>query len=97
MSSTSATQLVSTLAPTFLVTVILVILFLIFRTKFPRIYEPRTFVGSLRHQERSPGVKKGIANWYVVVACPPIPPIAIVVLNSRPGLVSSGPCQIPTF
>lgn len=39
------------------------ILFLLLRNKFPRYYRPRTFVGSLREESRSPRLRDGLFGW----------------------------------
>ncbi|CAO1596648.1 MAG: hypothetical protein LQ349_008130 [Xanthoria aureola] len=60
----SLSSFVSTLVPTLIVAVIFVSLFLLLRRKFKRNYEPRTFLGSLRPQERSPALPQGLLNWF---------------------------------
>ncbi|KAI4098507.1 MAG: hypothetical protein LQ339_006385 [Xanthoria mediterranea] len=60
----SLSSFVSTLVPTLVVAVIFVSLFLLLRRKFKRNYEPRTFLGSLRPQERSPALPQGLLNWF---------------------------------
>lgn len=62
-TSSSATQLLSTLAPVALVAAIFFILFIILRRIFPRKYEPRTFLDSLDEYERSPQLGKGLFGW----------------------------------
>ncbi|KAK5078631.1 phosphate metabolism protein 7 [Lithohypha guttulata] len=61
--SASASQLVSTLVPTLLIAVAFFALFLILRTRFPRQYAPRTYLGALRKQERTPALPKGFVGW----------------------------------
>lgn len=39
------------------------VLFLFLRKRFPRNYQPRSFLGSLRPNERSPQMPNGLFNW----------------------------------
>ncbi|KAI4123378.1 MAG: hypothetical protein LQ338_005294 [Usnochroma carphineum] len=63
-NSPSLSSFLSTLVPTFLLALVFVTLFLVLRTRFKRNYEPRTFLGSLRPQERSPALPNGLFNWF---------------------------------
>lgn len=49
--------------PTLILAVAFVALFLILRTKFPRQYAPRTYLGALRKQERTPPLSKSMFGW----------------------------------
>jgi calcium permeable stress-gated cation channel len=49
-TGSSASALVSTLAPVLVVAVVWFTLFVFLRRKFPRKYEPRSFVNSLDEQ-----------------------------------------------
>lgn len=60
----SLSAFLSTLVPTLLLALAFVILFLLLRRKFKRNYEPRTFLGSLREQERTPSLPNGLLNWF---------------------------------
>ncbi|KAL9126623.1 MAG: hypothetical protein Q9217_004361 [Psora testacea] len=62
-NSPSLSQLVSTLAPVALVAFIYVTLWLIMRPRLKRNYMPRSYLGSLRPQERSPDLPTGLFNW----------------------------------
>ncbi|KAF2217193.1 hypothetical protein CERZMDRAFT_104581 [Cercospora zeae-maydis SCOH1-5] len=62
-NSSSASQLLSTLAPVAIFALVWAILFLVLRNRFPRYYRPRTFVGSLRENERTPRVDGGFVGW----------------------------------
>lgn len=53
----------TTLVPVFVFACVWFVLFLIFRTRFPRNYRPRSFLGSLRPNERSPQMPDGLFNW----------------------------------
>lgn len=55
--------MLSTLIPVFIIASVIFILFLIFRRKFERVYQPRTFIGSLRNWQRSPKQSTGILGW----------------------------------
>ncbi|KXT11331.1 hypothetical protein AC579_3090 [Pseudocercospora musae] len=61
--SNSATSVVSVIAPVALYALIWAILFLLLRNRFPRYYRPRTFVGSLREENRTPRPKDGLFSW----------------------------------
>ncbi|KAG9946122.1 DUF221-domain-containing protein, partial [Aureobasidium melanogenum] len=63
-ASSSATGLLSTLAPVALIALVWFALFLIFRKWFPRNYRPRTFLGSIQERERSPALPDGIFAWF---------------------------------
>ncbi|KAL8856699.1 MAG: hypothetical protein Q9178_006656 [Gyalolechia marmorata] len=60
----SLSAFISTLVPTLIIALVFVTLFLLLRRKFKRNYEPRTFLGSLRPQERSPTLPNGLLNWF---------------------------------
>ncbi|KAL8706276.1 MAG: hypothetical protein Q9201_000652 [Fulgogasparrea decipioides] len=59
----SLSSFISTLVPTFLIALAFVSLFLLLRRRFKRNYEPRTFLGSLRPQERTVPLPNGLLNW----------------------------------
>ncbi|KAG9688015.1 DUF221-domain-containing protein, partial [Aureobasidium melanogenum] len=63
-ASSSATGLLSTLAPVALIALVWFALFLIFRKWFPRNYRPRTFLDSIQERERSPALPDGIFAWF---------------------------------
>ena len=56
--------MVSTLVPVLIVSAVYLIIFLIFRVSQRRFYAPRTYLGSLRENERSPELPRGILNWF---------------------------------
>lgn len=56
--------MVSTLVPVLVISVIWLVIFLIFRVSQRRFYAPRTYLGSLRENERSPELPTGILNWF---------------------------------
>ncbi|KAL8977713.1 MAG: hypothetical protein Q9205_006542 [Flavoplaca limonia] len=60
----SLSGFISTLVPVLIVAAVFISLFLLLRRKFKRNYEPRTFLGSLRPQERSPALPQGMLNWF---------------------------------
>ncbi|KAF2162622.1 hypothetical protein M409DRAFT_68935 [Zasmidium cellare ATCC 36951] len=62
-SSNSVTSVLSTLAPVAVYAAVWFILFLILRNRFPRYYRPRTFLGSLRDEQRTPRPKDGMFAW----------------------------------
>lgn len=61
--SASASQLVSTLVPTLLIAVAFFFAFVILRARFPRQYAPRTYLGALRPQERTPPLPNSLFGW----------------------------------
>ncbi|KAK0893856.1 phosphate metabolism protein 7 [Friedmanniomyces endolithicus] len=62
-TSNSASSVVSTLAPVALYALIYAILFLVLRRPFKRYYQPRTFLGSLRPEQRSPKLPDSMFGW----------------------------------
>ncbi|TKA82472.1 hypothetical protein B0A55_02173 [Friedmanniomyces simplex] len=62
-TSNSASSVVSTLAPVALYALIWAILFLVLRRPFKRYYQPRTFLGSLRPEQRSPKIPDSMLGW----------------------------------
>lgn len=50
--------------PVLLIACVWLGVFLLLRNKFPRQYQPRTFLGSLRENERSPKLPTGLFNWF---------------------------------
>ncbi|SLM34013.1 Protein of unknown function DUF3779, phosphate metabolism [Lasallia pustulata] len=63
-TSNSASNLVSTLIPVALYSAAFFLLFLILRRSQRRIYAPRSYLGALREQERSPTLPNGMFNWF---------------------------------
>lgn len=63
-SSASASTLLSTLVPVLLVALVWFTIFLVLRTRFPRQYSPRSFMGALRPESRSPAMPNGLTNWF---------------------------------
>ncbi|KAK3116217.1 phosphate metabolism protein 7 [Teratosphaeriaceae sp. CCFEE 6253] len=61
--SNSASSVISTLAPVALYALIWAILFLVLRRPFKRYYQPRTFLGSLRPEQRSPKMADSMFGW----------------------------------
>ncbi|KAK2811017.1 hypothetical protein FQN49_008493, partial [Arthroderma sp. PD_2] len=59
----SLSGLISTLVPTLVISGVMVLLFLILRRSQRRQYIPRTYVGSLREQERTPEPEPGLFGW----------------------------------
>ncbi|TVY28372.1 putative membrane protein, partial [Lachnellula hyalina] len=62
-SSNSASTLLSTLIPVALQAAVFVGLFLFFRPKLQRVYQPRTYLESLRDDEKSRELPTGRFNW----------------------------------
>ena len=53
----------STLVPVLIYSAIFFGLFLILRSRFRRQYEPRSFLSTLREQERTPSLPGGLFGW----------------------------------
>ncbi|KAI4095163.1 MAG: hypothetical protein L6R37_007122 [Teloschistes peruensis] len=63
-SDPSLSSFLSTLIPVALVALAFITGFLILRRLYKRNYEPRTFLGSLREQERTTPLPSGLVNWF---------------------------------
>lgn len=61
--SPSLSGLISTLVPTLLIAIAYFAIFLLLRTRFPRQYAPRTYLGALRPQERTPAPPNTLFGW----------------------------------
>lgn len=55
--------MVSTLIPTFLISAVVFTVFLILRPKLRRVYQPRTYLESLRNWQLSPKQTGGVLGW----------------------------------
>ncbi|KAM0208719.1 hypothetical protein ACHAQD_010309 [Fusarium lateritium] len=60
----SVSSMVSTLIPVLIASAVYIVVFLIFRKSNRRFYAPRTYLGSLRENERSPALPNGLFNWF---------------------------------
>ncbi|ROT40740.1 DUF221-domain-containing protein [Sodiomyces alkalinus F11] len=60
----SVSAMVSTLIPTLIIASIYFTIFLVLRKSQRRFYAPRTYIGSLRQQERTPALPGGLFNWF---------------------------------
>ena len=61
--SPSLSGLISTLVPTLVIFLVFITLFLILRRTQQRQYAPRTYLGALREQERSPSLPNSLLGW----------------------------------
>ncbi|KAK3939886.1 hypothetical protein QBC46DRAFT_386880 [Diplogelasinospora grovesii] len=61
--SASLSGMVSTLVPVLLISAVYLVIFLILRRSQRRYYAPRTYLGSLRDNERTPALPTGLFNW----------------------------------
>ena len=59
----SASGLIATLVPILIMSGAMFVIFLLLRRTQKRQYFPRTFLASLRPQERSPALPSGLFNW----------------------------------
>ncbi|PHH68760.1 hypothetical protein CDD80_7271 [Ophiocordyceps camponoti-rufipedis] len=64
----SISGMVATLVPTLIPALAFLLVFLFFRRSQRRFYAPRTYLGSLPHNERSPDLPGGWLNWIVPFA-----------------------------
>ncbi|USW54971.1 Putative calcium-dependent channel, 7TM region phosphate [Septoria linicola] len=62
-SGSSLSGLVSTLIPTLLISVAIFVAFLIFRKRYRRVYQPRSYIESLRNWQKSPEQTAGLLGW----------------------------------
>jgi hypothetical protein len=62
--STSLSELVATLVPTAIIAGVYLTIFLVLRKTNKRFYAPRTYLGSLREDERSPALSSGLFSWF---------------------------------
>lgn len=61
--SPSLSGLISTLVPTLIIAIAYFSIFILLRTRFPRQYAPRTYLGALRPQERTPAPPNTLFGW----------------------------------
>ncbi|KAK5166731.1 phosphate metabolism protein 7 [Saxophila tyrrhenica] len=59
----SLSALVSTLVPVLLISSVIFLVFLFLAKKLHRVYQPRTFIASLRNWQRSPKQSPGFLGW----------------------------------
>ena len=60
----SLSGFVSTLVPVAVISGVYLLIFLVLRMSQRRYYAPRTYLGSLRENERSPALPSGFLNWF---------------------------------
>ncbi|KAA8634764.1 hypothetical protein SMACR_00750 [Sordaria macrospora] len=60
----SLSGMISTLVPVLVTSAIYIVIFLILRKSNRRYYAPRTYLGSLRENERSPSLSSGLFSWF---------------------------------
>lgn len=61
--SNSLSGMVSTLVPTFLISALIFTVFLVLSRRLDRVYQPRSYLASLRKQQLSPKRTSGIFGW----------------------------------
>ncbi|KAG9240791.1 hypothetical protein BJ878DRAFT_524228 [Calycina marina] len=64
--SSSASAMLATLIPVGLLAVVFITVFNVLRRKFPRVYHPRTFLGTLKEQEKSQSLPDNKIGWLSV-------------------------------
>ncbi|KAI9842644.1 MAG: hypothetical protein M1837_007011 [Sclerophora amabilis] len=62
-ASNSLSSLLSTLIPVAITATVMFAIFLVLRRSQRRQYAPRTYLGTLREEERSPDLPLGLTNW----------------------------------
>ncbi|KAK3319368.1 hypothetical protein B0H66DRAFT_559336 [Apodospora peruviana] len=62
-TATSLSGMIATLAPVALISAVYLAVFLVLRKSQRRYYAPRTYLGNLRENERSPPLPSGLFNW----------------------------------
>ncbi|KAL6249411.1 phosphate metabolism protein 7 [Rhinocladiella similis] len=62
-TSPSLSGLISTLVPTLIIAVVYFALFVVLRSRFPRQYAPRTYLGALLPRERTPAPPNTLFGW----------------------------------
>jgi hypothetical protein len=55
--------LISTLVPSLIVAVVMLLFFILLRKRYHRLYMPRTYIGVLDRSERTPETPTGFFNW----------------------------------
>lgn len=63
-SDASLSALFSTLVPTLIIAGIFFVLFLVFRRIYLRQYQARTYLTTIREEDRSPKLPNGLFNWF---------------------------------
>lgn len=61
--SNSLSGMVSTLVPVLIIATLIFAAFLFFRRRLPRVYQPRSYLGSLQTWQRSPKQSAGFLGW----------------------------------
>lgn len=82
-TSPSISGLVSTLVPALIIFIVWMVAFTLLRRMFPRRYAPRTYLGSLREQERSPAPPNSLFGWLPFMQ--KIPDLYVLQHNSLDG------------
>ncbi|KAM0321504.1 hypothetical protein ACHAQA_010072 [Verticillium albo-atrum] len=62
-ASSSLSGMIATFVPVFITAAVLFTIFIILRKTQRRYYAPRTYLASLREQERTPALPSGLFNW----------------------------------
>ncbi|KAF4636164.1 hypothetical protein G7Y89_g1913 [Cudoniella acicularis] len=62
-ANSSLSGLVATLAPVALISAVYIVIFLVLRRSQRRWYAPRTYLGTIREEERTTSLPTGLFNW----------------------------------
>lgn len=63
-SSTSTSTILAAFIPTFITAVVYLMIFAAIRNSYTKIYAPRTFMGTIPIQHRTPSARKNGASWF---------------------------------
>ncbi|RYP44288.1 hypothetical protein DL768_009238 [Monosporascus sp. mg162] len=61
--SASLAAIVSAFVPTWLTSLVFITIFILIRQRFPNIYAPRTFMGTIPERHRTPSASRAFMNW----------------------------------
>ncbi|KAF2752051.1 DUF221-domain-containing protein [Sporormia fimetaria CBS 119925] len=62
--SASLTSILSAFVPTWLSAMLFVAVFVLIRHRFPKIYSPRTFMGTIKEKDRTPAPRRSYFDWF---------------------------------
>lgn len=60
----SLSGMIATLVPVLIISLVYIVIFLLLRKSHRRFYAPRSYLGSLRENERTPELPNGLFNWF---------------------------------
>ncbi|KAL5427845.1 hypothetical protein PMIN04_001054 [Paraphaeosphaeria minitans] len=63
-SAHNLAAIVSAFVPTWFTAIIFIIAFVFIRNRYPKIYSPRTFIGTIPEKNRTPSASRSYFSWY---------------------------------